>query len=188
MRYEQLKARWDAVEMKPRSDAEWSRMLKRTSHPVVREQNKWMLAETGLLMIVLVLLYSFTNGLSQHIYPGLFLVVALVLSIINHFIGRFYFGRGFNDGTIGETLRDHHKSVKAFTAMTVILRGLAGCSLMIFLLSTIKLDMPRIWLLRTITLIFLGNLALIIFQWIKRAFRAVEMFYAFIYGMDMDED
>ncbi len=188
MRYEQLKARWDAIEMKPRSDAEWFGMLKRTSHPVVREQNKWMLAETGLLMIVLVLLYSFTKGLSQHIFPGMFLVAALVLSIINHFIGRFYFGRGFNDDTIKDTLRGHQKNVKAFTVVTVILRSLAGCSLVIFLISTIKLDMPRIWLLRTITLIFLVNLALIIFQWIKRALRAVEMFYAFIYGMDMDDD
>ncbi|MBO9660729.1 MAG: hypothetical protein J7527_18045, partial [Chitinophagaceae bacterium] len=170
------------------SDAEWMRMLKRRSNPVIREQNKHLLAETGLLMIVLVLLYSFTNSFTQHIFPGLFLVAAIVLSIINHFIGRFYFGRGFNDDTIGETLRGHQKNVKAFTVMTLILRSLAGCSLVIFLISTIKLDMPRIWLLRTITLVFLVNLALIIFQWIKRALRAVEMFYSFIYGMDMDDN
>ncbi|MET0461626.1 MAG: hypothetical protein ABW007_00675 [Chitinophagaceae bacterium] len=186
MTNEQITSSFPAVSVSLKSTLTLKQVIKR-GHPVMREQKRQLLAGIAILMMVVVLLYPFTDWNSGSRNPALLLICGLTLPIINNLLAYRFVCRPFAGKTVLENYQQERRNIKTFTILTALLRGLSAGVLIGCLFLSFRLDEVRMWILRGILLLYVADLAYIIRLWIKRFGRLLanlDYFHNLIYPED----
>jgi hypothetical protein len=168
MEQDPLKAAWQGITDKSKTDVELKTMLQEKSHPVLKRIRKQLIIEAIAFAAFLLVYFDFFDGDRKPLYANVLLVMAVGFALIHNVIGYRFTRQPVKGDNLQQSLNNQLSTVKTYAIVSVLSRVLVAACLLIFFLSVVTFNAGKYWMLAVVVLIFMIQMALLSWLWIGR--------------------
>jgi cation transport ATPase len=168
MEQDSLKAAWQGITNKSKTDTELKIMLQEKSHPVLKRIRKQLIIEAVSFAAFLLVYYDFFDGDRKPWYANLLLVTAIVFVLMHNVIGYRFTRQPVKGNNIQQSLNNQLSTMKTYAIVSVLSRVLVAACLLLFFLSVVTFNAGKYWMLAAVILVFVVQIGLLSRLWIRR--------------------
>lgn len=154
-----------------KSSLELKAIITQRSNSLVKRIRKQFLIETIATAVFIIVYYDFFDGHQKPFYANILLIAGLLFTIIHNVVGLRQLKSSAKGENIDEILNDRLYKMKMYAIVSGVLRLLVACSFLIFFVSIIRFTQLKYWILLSIILLFLIQMAVFIRIWKDRISR-----------------
>ena len=163
-----LKAAWQGITDKSKTDTELKTMLQEKSHPVLKRIRKQLIIETVGFAAFLLVYYDFFDGDRKPLYTNVLLVMAVGFALMHNVIGYRFTKQPVKGDNIQQSLNNQLSTMKTYAIVSVLSRVLVAACLLVFFMSVISFNAEKYWMLAVVISVFVVQMGLLSRLWIGR--------------------